>query len=192
MKKLTVLKAFMVILTAIVGLSLTSCNDSYEEIPVKLGDVNGNYKAKLIIQQGSKGPVVEKIINFSAMDTIITFKDFPIREIVKSVVKDPVKTDSALAKIGKVEYKLNYTSKINTEQNVVELTFAPEKLNLQIPVDGVNKNAVVTLVAKQKGFYIGQDWSLRFGLVAEKIIVDGVELAPFETIKYDIPYSLKN
>ncbi|MEI7485997.1 MAG: DUF4840 domain-containing protein [Chryseobacterium sp.] len=193
MKKLTVLKAFMVVLVAFAAMSLTSCNnDSYSPVPVKLEDVNGNYKAKLFIQQGNKGPVVEKIINFSAKDTIVTFKDFPIREIVKSVVKDPVKTDTALAKMGKFEYKLNYTSKINTEQNIVELTFAPKKLNIQIPVDGVTKNAVVTVVAKQKGFFVGQDWSLRFGLVAEKIIVDGVELAPFETIKYDIPYSIKN
>jgi hypothetical protein len=193
MKKLTVLKAFMVVLVAFAAMSLTSCNnDSYNPVPVKLEDVNGNYKAKLFIQQGNKGPVVEKIINFSAKDTIVTFKDFPIREIVKSVVKDPVKTDTALAKIGKFEYKLNYISKINTEQNIVELTFAPKKLNIQIPVDGVTKNAVVTVVAKQKGFFVGQDWSLRFGLVAEKIIVDGVELAPFETIKYDIPYSIKN
>jgi hypothetical protein len=47
------------------------------------------------------------------------------------------------------------------------------------------------LAAKQKGFFVGQDWSLRFGLVAEKITVDGVDLTPFETIKYNFPYCLK-
>ncbi|MET3536567.1 DUF4840 domain-containing protein [Chryseobacterium limigenitum] len=193
MKKLTVLKAFMTVLVAFAALSLTSCNDDkYEPIPVKLEDVNGNYKAKLFIQQGNKGNLIEKIISFSAQDTIITFKDFPIREIVESVIKDPVKTDSAVAKIGKVEYKLNYTSKMSAEQNIVELTFAPKKLSIQIPVDGVTKDAVITVAAKQKGFFVGQDWSLRFGLVAEKIIVDGVELAHFETIKYNFPYSIKN
>lgn len=191
MKKLTVLKAFMVVLVAFAALSLTSCNnDSYEPIPVKIGDVNGNYKAKLITTQGSNK--TEKVIDFTAKDTLITFKEFPIREIVKSVVKDPVKTEAALVTIGKVEYKLNYSSKINVENNVLELSFVPKKITIQIPVDGATKTAVVTLVAKQKGLYIGQDWSLRFGLEAEKITVDGVELAPFEIIKYDFPYSLKN
>lgn len=191
MKKLSVLKIGMVALVVLVMVSLTACNsDSYEPVPVKLGDVNGNYKTKLITTQGSNK--TEKIIEFSAKDTIITFKEFPIREIVKSVVKDPVKTEAALVAIGKIEYKLNYKSKINVTNNVVELAFTPKTIIIPIPVDGVTKNTVVTLTAKQKGLYIGQDSSLRFGLVAEKIMVNGAELTPFEIIKYDFPYSLKN
>lgn len=190
-KKLTVLNAFMVAFLAFIGFSLTSCNDdNYEPVPVKIEDVNGNYKARLVTTQGDKSS--EKIIEFSAKDTVITFKEFPIKEIVKTVVPDPVKADTALAHIGKVEYKLDYTSKINVEQNIVELTFEPKTLTLQIPVDGVIKNAAVTLAAKQKGFFVGYDWSLRFGLVAEKITVDGVEVDPYEKIKYDIPISVKN
>jgi hypothetical protein len=75
---------------------------------------------------------------------------------------------------------------------VVELSFEPKTLAFQIPVDGVVKNTVVKLVAKQKGFFIGYDWSLRFGLEAEKITVDGLELTPYQTIKYDVPISVKN
>ncbi|WP_449399987.1 DUF4840 domain-containing protein [Chryseobacterium wanjuense] len=191
MKKLTVLKSLVVAMIAFLGFSLTSCNDErYEPIPVKLSDVDGSYKARLVTSQGNK--FNEKIIEFKAKDTIITFKDFPVREIVKTIITDPVKADTALAHIGKIEYKLDYTSKINTSQNLVELTFEPKTLALQIPVDGVTKNAVVKLVAKQKGFFVGYDWSLRFGLEAEKITVDGVELTPYQTIKYDVPISVKN
>lgn len=191
MKKLTVLKSLMMAVIAILGLSLTSCNDDrYEPVPVKLSDVNGTYKARLVTSQGGK--FNEKIVDFTAKDTIVTFKDFPVREIVKTIVTDPVKADTALAHIGKVEYKLDYTSKLNTDQNVVELTFEPKTLTIQIPVDGTTKNAVVSFAAKQKGFFVGYDWSMRFGLEAEKITVDGVELAPYQTIKYDIPISVKN
>lgn len=191
MKKLTVLKSLVVAMIVFLGFSLTSCNDErYEPIPVKLSDVDGSYKARLVTSQGNK--FNEKIIEFQAKDTIITFKDFPVREIVKTIITDPVKADTALAHIGKVEYKLEYTSKINTSQNLVELTFEPKTLALQIPVDGVTKNAVVKLAAKQKGFFVGYDWSLRFGLEAEKITVDGVELTPYQTIKYDVPISVKN
>ncbi|SEW42405.1 protein of unknown function [Chryseobacterium wanjuense] len=191
MKKLTVLKSLVVAMIVFLGFSLTSCNDErYEPIPVKLSDVDGSYKARLVTSQGNK--FNEKIIEFQAKDTIITFKDFPVREIVKTIITDPVKADTALAHIGKVEYKLEYTSKINASQNLVELTFEPKTLALQIPVDGVTKNAVVKLAAKQKGFFVGYDWSLRFGLEAEKITVDGVELTPYQTIKYDVPISVKN
>ncbi|MCE3075244.1 DUF4840 domain-containing protein [Chryseobacterium gwangjuense] len=191
MKKLTVLTSLMVAIVAFLGFSLTSCNDDrYEPIPVKLSDVNGNYKARLVTSQGGK--YNEKIIEFTAKDTLITFKDFPVREIVKSVVKDPVKADTAIAHLGKIEYKLNYISKLNTDQNVVELTFEPKALTLQIPVDGAIKKTIVKLVTKQKGFFVGYDWSMRFGLEAEKITVDGTDLAPYEAIKYEIPISIKN
>lgn len=191
MKKQTVLKFFMISIIAVLGFSLTSCiDDKYEPAPVKLSDVNGNYKARLVTSQN--GMFNEKIIDFAAKDTLITFKDFPVREIVKTIVTDPVKAEAALASIGKVEYKLNYKSKLNTDQNVVELTFEPKTLAFQIPVDGTTKNTVVKLVSKQKGFFVGYDWSIRFGLEAEKITVDGVDLSPYQVIKYDIPISVKN
>lgn len=191
MKKLTVLKSLMIAIIAFLGFSLTSCNDDkYEPIPLTLSDVNGSYRARLVTSQG--GNFNEKIIEFKAKDSIITFKDFPVNEIVKSVVKDPAKANAAIASLGKIEYKLNYTSKLNTEQNVVELTFEPKVLNLQIPVDGTVKNTVVRFVTKQKGFFVGYDWSMRFVLEADKITVDGAELTPYETIKYEIPISIKN
>lgn len=191
MKKLTVLKSLMIAIIAFLGFSLTSCNDDkYEPIPLKLSDVNGSYKARLVTSQGGK--FNEKIIDFTAKDSIITFKDFPVKEIVKSVVKDPAKADAAIASLGKIEYKLNYSSKLNTDQNVVELTFEPKVLTLQIPVDGTVRNTIVKLVTKQKGFFVGYDWSMRFAMEAEKITVDGVELTPYETIKYEIPISIKN
>ncbi|GAB0154908.1 hypothetical protein CHRYSEOSP005_01680 [Chryseobacterium sp. Alg-005] len=188
MKKLIVLKAFMAVV--FLSLFLVSCGDDYEPIPVKLEDVNGNYKGKLITSQGSIQ--TEKIILFTAKKDTLKFAEFPIREIVKAVVNDPAKVEAAMTAIGKVKYNLDYTSKINTANNVVELSFAPKVLQFMIPVDGVNKNTVVTIAAKQKGFYVGQDFSLRFGLVAEKITVDGLTLDPFTTIKYDFPYCIKN
>lgn len=179
----------MAVLVAFVGLSLVSCNDDYEPIPVKLEDVPGNYKAKLITTQGNKK--TEKITDFEAKKDTIKFDDFQIERIVKTVIADPVKAEAAIVAIGKVKYNLNYTSKIDTQNNVVELTFAPKVLELNIPVDGTNKNTKVTFKDNQRGFYVGQDWSLRFGLIAEKIEVDGVQLTPYEVIKYDFPYCLK-
>ncbi len=119
------------------------------------------------------------------------FAEFPVSEIVKTVVKDPVKTETALKAIGKVKYDLKYTASVNTASNVVELTLAPKTLELQIPVDGAIKKTIVTLAAKEKGFYVGMDRSLRFALKAEKITVDGTALTPYEVIDYNFPFCIK-
>lgn len=192
MKKFIVLKAFMALLIGFVSLSLISCNnDNGPDIPpVKLQDVIGNYKGRLITSQGNNK--AEAVISFAVKKDTIKFTDLPVKEIVKAVVKDPVKTEAALTAIGKVKYNLNYTGAINTSYNAVELTFSPKTLQINIPMDGAIKTTIVTFAAKEKGFYVGQNYAMKFGLVAEKITVDGVALSPYEVIKYDFPYCIKN
>lgn len=192
MKNLIVLKVITTVLIISIIFSLFSCmnEDRIEVPPVKLEDVNGNYKGRLITMQGEFR--AEKIVDFKIKKDTLTFPEFPIKEIVMAVVKDPVKTQDALTAMGKVKYNLQYTSVLNADKNWVELTFAPKELELQIPVDGVNKKTVVTLVAKQKGYFAGLDHTLRFALAAEKITVDGTALSPFEIIYYNFPYCIKN
>lgn len=72
------------------------------------------------------------------------------------------------------------------------MVFAPKVLEFQIPVDGVNKKTKVVLSAKQKGFFVGMDQSLRFAMAADKITVDDLEITPYETINYNLPFCVKN
>lgn len=190
MRKFTVPRFFIAALMVIIGFTFASCNNDDPEIPpVTLEEMNGNYKGKLITVQGNAKK--ESVRDFKVKKDTIVFEEFPISEIVKTVVKDPVKTEDALKAMGKVKYNLTYTASINTASNVVELVFAPEALELQIPVDGVNKKTVVTFTAKQKGFYVGMDRSLRYALTAEKITVDDTLLAPYEVIDYNFPFCVK-
>jgi len=191
MKKFTVPRVLIAVVIVLVGFTLSSCNtDSPDIPPVKLEEMNGNYKGKLITVQG--GARKESVKDFKVKKDTIQFAEFPINEIVKTVIKDPVKTEAALKAIGKVRYDLKYTAVVNNANNVVELTFTPKTLELQIPVEGVNKKTVVTLAAKQKGFYVGMDRSLRFAVMAEKITVDGTLLAPYDMIEYNFPFCIKN
>ncbi|MBV8326991.1 DUF4840 domain-containing protein [Chryseobacterium sp.] len=192
MKKFTVPRILIAALTILAGLTLLSCmNDDRPEIPpVKLEDVKGNYKGRLITVQGNFK--TESIIDFKVKKDTLTFAEFPIKEIVKSVVSDPVKAEKALREMAKVKYDVSYKATVNTTNNVLELTFDPKVLLLKIPVDGVTKNTSVLLSAKQKGFFVGMDQSLRFALAAEKITVDGVVLSPYETINYNFPFCIKN
>ncbi|PKF75240.1 DUF4840 domain-containing protein [Chryseobacterium sp. PMSZPI] len=192
MKKFTVPKFLIAVLIVLTGLSLFSCNDNDgpEIPPVKMEDIKGSYKGRLITIQGSSR--TEKIIDFKAKKDTIAFAEFPINEIVKTVIKDPVKAETAIKAIGKIKYDLDYKATINTENNVLELVFAPKVLEFQIPVDGVNKKTKVVLSAKQKGFFVGMDQSLRFAMAADKITVDDLEITPYETINYNLPFCVKN
>lgn len=190
MKKFTVSQFVIAILLVFTGFTFYSCNNDGPEIPpVKLDDVKGNYKGRLITIQGNVK--TEKIKDFKVKKDTIAFAEFPVDEIVKTVVKDPVKAEAAIKAIGKVKYDLKYTASVNTSSNALELLFAPKVMEIGIPVDGVTKKTEVTLVAKQKGFYVGLDGSLRFALIADKITVDGTVLAPYEAINYNFPFCVK-
>lgn len=190
MKKCTVSQFLTAILIVLTGITLYSCSvDGPEIIPVKLEDVNGNYKGRLITIQGESK--TEKIKNFKAKKDTIMFSEFPVDEIVKTVVKDPVKAEEAIKALGKVKYEIKYTASINTVSNVIELSLSPKPMELLIPIDGKTKKTEVALNAKQKGYYVGMDGSLRFALTAEKITVDGTVLAPYEAINYNFPFCVK-
>jgi len=192
MKKLTVPRFFMTVLMVLAGLALYSCNDNEgpDIPPVKMEELPGNYKGKLIIVQGTTKR--EGIKEFKVKKDTISFAEFPISEIVKTVVKDPVKAENAIKTLGKVKYDLKYAAMINTANNVIELTFTPKTMELQIPVDGVNKKTVVEFVSKQKGYYVGMDRTLRYALTADKITVDGTLVTPYDVIDYNFPFCIKN
>ncbi|WP_288448009.1 DUF4840 domain-containing protein [uncultured Chryseobacterium sp.] len=192
MKKLTVPRFFITVLMVLIGFTLSSCNDNEgpEIPPVKMESLPGNYKGKLIIVQGNSKR--EGVKEFKVKKDTISFAEFPIEEIVKTVVKNPAKAEQALKSMAKVKYDLKYAAVINTANNVIELTLTPKTMELQIPVDGVNKKTVVEFVSKQKGYYVGLDQSLRYALTAEKITVDGTLVTPYEVIDYNFPFCIKN
>ncbi|RXM39769.1 DUF4840 domain-containing protein [Chryseobacterium sp. CH21] len=192
MKKLTVPRFFITVLMVLAGFALSSCNDNEgpDIPPVKMENLPGNYKGKLIIVQGNSKR--EGVKDFKVKKDTISFAEFPIEEIVKTVVKNPVKAETALKSMGKVKYDIKYAAVINTANNVIELTLTPKIMELQIPVDGVNKKTVVEFVSKQKGYYVGLDQTLRYALTAEKITVDGTLVTPYEVIDYNFPFCIKN
>ncbi|KAF5290316.1 hypothetical protein FQR65_LT20643 [Abscondita terminalis] len=114
--------------------------DDGTPVPVKTDDVNGIY---------------------SANKNVITFDELPVKEIVRSVVKDAAKAEAALKTIEKVKF----------------------------PVDGATKNVVVTFSSPQKGVYKSK--TLKFDLTADKITSDGAAVAPYTAVKYSFPNFLK-
>lgn len=179
----------LLMIFALVGLSLTSCDnkDDGTPVPVKTEDVNGIYSGKVTTTQGTAKN--EATISFTANKNVITFDELPVKEIVQSVVKDAAKAEVALKTIGKVKYELNYTPALNKAKTAIELTFAPKTLEIKVPVDGATKNVVVTFSSPQKGVYKSK--SLKFELSADKITSDGAAVTPYTAVKYSFPNFLK-
>jgi len=178
-------------LMAVIGLFLTSCDkdDAPQTPAAQASDVKGDYSGKVSATQGTTKK--EYTSTFAVRDTLVAFDNFPITEIVAAVVKDTAKTSAAVKALGNVKYNLKYTGKVNTAKDGVDLTFAPKTLEIEIPVDAAKKKAVITFKTAGTGLYTSKGKTLKFALEAEKIVVDGTQLAPFTTIKYEIPSLVK-
>ncbi|MCT4327727.1 DUF4840 domain-containing protein [Chryseobacterium indologenes] len=196
MKKFINLKALslLVILFAI-PFVVTSCrNDDNDNKPnpgvLKVEDVNGNYTGKAGVSKGTVN--AETNVSFTAQKNVISFSEFPIKEIIYSVINDATKADQAIAKLGKVKYDLNYVAALSKDKKAVELTFSPKELIIQVPVDGVNKKVAVTFVSLKKGIFTkAKTQNLNFELEANKITVEGTAINPFEDIRYNLPMQKK-
>lgn len=190
------MKKSIVLMTAVISLinvSLLSCSNESDQIiqpsPISPAEVKGNYKGKLLISQGTH--TYPSDINFAIADSVVTFTDLPIREIVKSVLIDSAQTETALGMMGPIPYSFHYTSFVSN-QNTLEINYSPVPLSIEIPVAGSYKKASITFAAPDKGYYSFAEKSLKFALIAEKITVDSIILNPYDTIKYDFPFSTKN
>lgn len=192
MKKFVSFKALSVLFILLsFTFSIISCRDDDDKPKtnpdaLKIEDVNGDYTGKVVISKGTVNG--ETNVIFSAQKNIINFTEFPMKEIIASVISDPVKAGQALTAIGKVKYELNYTSALNKEKKEVELTFSPNELTLQVPIEGVSKKVVVTFVPAKKGVFTkGKTQNLNFELEATKITVEGTAVNPYDKIKYNFP-----
>ena len=174
---------------------LNSCrNDDDDKKPnpgvLKVEDVNGNYTGKANISQGTVNS--ETNVSFNAQKNVIAFTEFPIKEIINTIINDPVKAEQAITKVGKVKYDLNYLAALSKTKKEVELTFSPKELTMQVPVEGVNKKVVVTFVPVKQGIFTkGKTHNLNFELEANKITVEGTAINPLQDIRYKLPMQKK-
>jgi len=185
MKQIINFKTLALLFAVVLGLGVISCDNDDDVIPtpsVNVEDVNGNYSGKLTTTQGQTKN--ETSTTFVAKNSVISFTALPVKEIVGSIIKDPVKAEAALKKIGNVKYDFNYSAKVNNARTAVDLTFTPKELEIQVPIDDANKKVIATFTSKQTGSYTGKDKSISFELSVDKITLEGTAVTPFEAIKY--------
>lgn len=191
MKKFINLKAFLqLVILLSIPFILSNCRSDNDKRPnpvlgdPKVEDVNGNYAGKLGISQGTTKSEIN--VSFTAQKNVVSFTEFPMKEIISSIISDPTKANQALASIGKVKYEVSYTAVLSKSKKEVELTFSPKDLTFQVPIDGVNKKVTVTFAQIKQGIFAKTNTqNLNLELGASKITVEGTAVTPFNQIIYN-------
>lgn len=175
-------------LFALIGLTFVSCrmdDDNFNELlPVEVSDVPGEYTGKAVAKQGQFSKTY--LADFTASEDAIAIKEFPMDEIVKAIVSDPIEAKEALEDLEAVPYTLGYTAELASSKKEVMLKLVPQSLQFDLLVKGQTKSVVVHFKQEAAGsFYateMGEELYLAFN--ADKIEVDGVEVASNEEISY--------
>lgn len=180
--------SMFVILLAVPFVMASCSNDDETPKPdpviISFDDLNGDYTGKASISQGTVNG--ETAVAFSAKKNLISYSEFPMKEIVYAVIPDPAKANQALTAIGKIKYDLDYTAVLYQYKKEIELNLLPKELTVQVPVDGVSKKVVITFTASKKGLFAKQNTqNMNFELLAGKITVEGTAVNPFNPIKYN-------
>ncbi|AQX84908.1 DUF4840 domain-containing protein [Elizabethkingia bruuniana] len=191
MKKFINLKAFLqLVILLSIPFILSNCRSDNDKRPnpvpgdPKVEDVNGSYAGKLGISQGTTKSEIN--VSFTAQKNVVSFTEFPMKEIISSIISDPTKANQALASIGKVKYEVSYTAVLSKSKKEVELTFSPKDLTFQVPIDGVNKKVTVTFAQIKQGIFAKTNTqNLNLELGAPKITVESTAVTPFNQIIYN-------
>lgn len=155
-------------LMAFVGCALgfTACSDDddnntpppTEEVTAEVmqGNYTGKMKTLYLSAQDAEGSndgeeTTQGVDITATIDKdSICFADFPIKDIVLSIVQDETLADQIVAAVGQVSYKVGYEATLNAAKDSVyfDTTTKPLKLAVQIPsaTEGEETQALVVEV----------------------------------------------
>lgn len=177
-----------VALFALIGLTFTACrmddDNMIELLPVKVADVPGEYTGKTVIRQDNLSKNYP--ISFDASADAIVFEDFPLEQIVSSIIADPIEVKETLDALQNVSYTMGYTAELASHEKEVLLSLEMQALQFEMPIDGETKMVVVHFKEKGFGTYYATSMGreLYLGFEANKIEVDGTELPTINPINF--------
>lgn len=180
-------------LMAFVGCALgfTACSDDDDNNTPSPGEVTaeviqGNYSGKMKtlylsaqdLNTGNDGEESAQGVDITATidKDSICFADFPIKDIVLSIVQDETMADQIVKAVGQVSYKVGYEGTLNAAKDSVyfDTTTKPLKLAVQIP-SATNSEETQTLVVEVSvdpvagGAYSVEDSEVKFSLNVTEI-----------------------
>lgn len=149
----------------------TACSDDDDKLPKKVTTESmwGGYTGKMTAlnispaEEGNDGeetPAGTDISAKVANDTIY-FEQFPIKDIVLSIVGDETVADNIVEAVGDVNYKIGYKPTLTQNQDSVQFVMDPKPLQLAISIpasqEGEEAQALQIEVKVEAGEGAGYD-----------------------------------
>lgn len=179
-------------LMAFVGCALgfTACSDDDNnntppgEVTAEV--IQGNYTGKMKtlylstqdLNTGNDGEETAQGVDITATidKDSICFADFPIKDIVLSIVQDETMADQIVEAVGQVSYKVGYEATLNAAKDSVRLGTDPKPLKLAVQVPAAtNSEETQALVVEVSvdpvpgGAYSVEDSEMKFSLNVTEI-----------------------
>ena len=182
---------------------LTSCSDDDDDTaPIEITEstVYGEYSGKMTTTlSGNEGEEAEPAvadIKATVQNDSVNISDFPIKDIVTSVVGDADVAETIVEQLGPISYSIGYEPTVSEAGDCISLAFNAEPLQLVLPLpsseeDGEAQQLIieVEVEAAENGMYTVADSNLKFGITAQNVfLVTGEEktaLENFSPIKLD-------
>lgn len=196
--------------------TMVSCDNDDENAPVIPDEVTtdvmyGDYVGKMTVfsvnpnenEDNGEGENNTTSVDISASvknDTVY-FEDYPIKDIVLSIVKDEDTANKIVEAVGKVNYKIGYEPKLTSAKDSIICNLEPESLKLSVTIPSSteeNPQALqieVKVEANNNAMYAVEEGNLKFDIHATEVLLgegEGqVPLDNFEPISMRIDMNQK-
>lgn len=196
--------------------TMVSCDNDDENAPVIPDEVTtdvmyGDYAGKMTVfsvnpnenEDNGEGENDTTSVDISASvknDTVY-FEDYPIKDIVLSIVKDEDTANKIVEAVGKVNYKIGYEPKLTSTKDSIICNLEPESLKLSVTIPSSteeNPQALqieVKVEANNNAMYAVEEGNLKFDIHATEVLLgegEGqVPLDNFEPISMRIDMNQK-
>lgn len=196
--------------------TMVSCDNDDENAPVIPDEVTtdvmyGDYAGKMTVfsvnpnenEDNGEGENDTTSVDISASvknDTVY-FEDYPIKDIVLSIVKDEDTANKIVEAVGKVNYKIGYEPKLTSAKDSIICNLEPESLKLSVTIPSSteeNPQALqieVKVEANNNAMYAVEEGNLKFDIHATEVLLgegEGqVPLDNFEPINMRIDMNQK-
>lgn len=176
-------------LVAVSSASLTACSDDDDiDNPgeVTTAIMFGSYEGKMTAYNTATidGEDNEETTAHGTDITAVIFNDtiylieFPVKDIVLSIVKDETLADRIVEEVGDVTYSIGYEPTLAAEKDSIMMRLNPKplKLTVNIPSAKEDVEAATTVVevlveAGENAGYAVEDGNLKFHIAATKVML---------------------
>ena len=190
MKNFYFMRLFLSLLLVSGSFCFTACDDDDDNVPpmpdnVSTATMYGAYSGLMNVasinlhegKDGGEGKPSGVEIAAKVKNDTICFEDFPIKDIVLSIIPDEEMADKIVAAVGKVSYKIGYEPTLTANRDSIEFTLDPEPLKLAVTLPSETEEEAKQLIievkveAEKGGGYAVKEANMNFSFVAAKVLL---------------------